>query len=232
VNTGKAAVALATHIRAQGYAARAHSLRFEQLAMIPHAVAAGLGELGKHGSLISRKLGSCFRLSAVTTDLPLAIDAPISHGVEDLCANCNLCTNYCPGEAIGSEKIAIRGVERWFVDTEKCAPYWGSHYSCGVCLAVCPFNGRSFDGRYKPLLADLIKSHPAPKWKAELQENLQEPWSHVEPPRSRPSGWRNNVRGEGEVAVLMQGIPKEGLPQTVYTIRSMMGLNKDGDPNV
>lgn len=44
--------------------------------MIPHAHAAGLGELGKHGSLISPELGPNFRLGMVTTDLPLAENSP------------------------------------------------------------------------------------------------------------------------------------------------------------
>ena len=32
--------------------------------MIPHAIEAGLGQLGKHGSLINERLGCSFRLSA------------------------------------------------------------------------------------------------------------------------------------------------------------------------
>ena len=70
-------------IRARGYAARAHTLRDEQLAMLPHAYAAGLGELGKHGSLINRELGCSFRIGVVTTELPLAVDSPREDGIQD-----------------------------------------------------------------------------------------------------------------------------------------------------
>ncbi len=62
-------VELAEWIRERGYAARAHTLRDEQLAMLPHAYTAGLGELGKHGSLINRELGCAFRIGIVTTEL-------------------------------------------------------------------------------------------------------------------------------------------------------------------
>ena len=41
------------------------------LTMIPAAIAAGFGELGKHGSIINPEFGSSFRLSAILTDAPL-----------------------------------------------------------------------------------------------------------------------------------------------------------------
>ena len=227
VAVGRAEVAVATWLQDRGHDARPHSLRFEQLNMIPHAVAAGLGEMGKHGSLIHRTLGSSFRLAAVTTDLPLAIDGPEDHGVERLCANCTMCVSYCPGEALGHEKAVIRGDERWFVDTERCAPYWGSHHACGVCLAVCPFNARGFDGAFKSELTALVRSKPAPEWKAELQATLEEPWATVDPPTVREPGWRNQVRRRADLTDLIHGIPREGLPAEIYRIRELMGLRVD-----
>lgn len=223
---GKIATGLATFIRERSYPARAHSLRFEQINMIPHAIACGLGELGKHGSMINRALGCSFRLSAVTTDLPLAVDAPVNHGVEDFCANCSMCVNYCPGDAIIHEKQDVRGIRKWVVETEKCAPYWGSYDACGICLAVCPFNSRGFDGRYKASVIDTIKSHPKDAWRAELAAGLQTPWHGVERPAEPGTrGWRNDVRGKGASAILMQGIPQSGLPEPVYDIRALMGID-------
>lgn len=90
------AVDLAKHVRDRGYPARAHTFRKEQLSMLPHAHAAGLGELGKHGSLINRELGCCFRVSVVTTDLPLEEDYPRLEGVNEICINCNMCVNILP----------------------------------------------------------------------------------------------------------------------------------------
>ena len=48
-----------------------HGPDADALLMIPAALAAGLGELGKHGSIINKKFGSNFRLAAVSTELPL-----------------------------------------------------------------------------------------------------------------------------------------------------------------
>ena len=54
---------------------------------VPHA--AGLGELGKHGSLINNELGSSMRFSTVLTDMPLVADKPVDFGADDFCMSCN-----------------------------------------------------------------------------------------------------------------------------------------------
>ena len=120
---GRIAVELGKYIRARGYPARAQTFRFEQINLLAHALAAGLGELGKHGSLINRELGCSFRLSAVTTDLPLVEDAPRDWGVDDFCTSCNMCVKFCPGDAILDDKQDVRGIVKWVIDTEACAPY-------------------------------------------------------------------------------------------------------------
>ncbi len=212
---GRIASAVAEMIRARGYPARTHTLRFEQINMLPHAVAAGLGEVGKHGSLINRRLGCSFRLAAVTTDLPLGVDTPRSEGVEDFCMSCHMCVNYCPGDAISDEKAEVRGTERWIVDTEACAPYWGTYYACGMCLVVCPFNSIGFGGRHRESLVQTVKAIDLPRWRAELAAGLQEPWSLVERPSEFPEGWRMEVRGKGEGAVTFRGVPPDGVARAV-----------------
>lgn len=224
---GEVAVKLAEYVRSRGYPARAHSLRFEQLMMLPHARAAGLGELGRHGSLINRALGCSFRLASVTTDLPMALDAPIDEGVDDICTNCNVCTEHCPGDAISAQKQDIRGEKRWLVDTELCAPYWGSYYSCGICLEVCPFNAKSRDGEYKQSFVERMKSINIEERRAELNSGLQEPWQYVEKPAQHGPGWRNKVKGKGETAILLGGVPLKGLPPEIYDLRETMGMQRD-----
>lgn len=171
------AVDVATFIRGRGYAARAHTLRDEHLAMLPHAYAAGMGELGKHGSLINRDLGSSFRVSIVTTDLPLAMDSPRIEGIDDFCTKCQMCVNYCPGDAIDNEKQEVRGVHKWVVDTEKCAPYFATYYACAVCLKVCPWNASAFGGGYKQAFIDTIKRTDRDELRSELQAGAQQAWS-------------------------------------------------------
>ena len=223
-NAGDTAVKLAEYIRNRGYVARAHSLRFEQLVMLSHANAAGLGELGRHGSLINRELGCSFRLACVTTDLPMSIDKAIDEGIDEVCANCNMCTKYCPGGAISADKQSIRGETRWLVDTELCAPYWASHHSCGICLEVCPFNANAINGKYKKSFVERMKEIDPKERKAELDAGLQSPWQYVEKPEEKEAGWRNRVKGKGETAILVGGCPVKGLPDEVYKMRERMGM--------
>lgn len=126
--------------------------------LTPAALAAGFGELGKHGSIINRELGSSFRLSAVYTDLPLLEDEPVDIGAEDFCLNCQICVNACPPQAIRHDKQTVRGDEKWYVDFDRCFPYFAETFGCGICIAVCPW---SKPGR-GPLLSDkMIKRRNA-----------------------------------------------------------------------
>lgn len=108
--------------------------------LIPAAIEAGLGELGKHGSMIHRRFGSNFRLAAVLTNAPLVADACDDFGAGDFCLNCRICSDACPPDAIAPEKVLVRGEKRWYVDFDKCLPYFNEASSCAICLAVCPFS--------------------------------------------------------------------------------------------
>lgn len=137
----RAAMRLANFIRAHGYDAHAHQGPWAgALNMIPAALACGFGELGKHGSIINRRLGSSFRLAAVTTALPLVADPPDAFGADAFCTRCQVCRNACPPDAIFDLKQLVRGVEKWYVDFDKCIPYFNETYGCGICIAVCPWS--------------------------------------------------------------------------------------------
>ena len=132
---------LRNFILSQGYFAKAFQGPYATaLNFLPAAIAAGLGELGKHGSLINRKYGSSLRLSAVTTDMPLIADAPDEFGADDFCMRCQACANACPPDAIFKEKQLVRGVEKWYVNFDKCIPYFGETLGCALCLAQCPWS--------------------------------------------------------------------------------------------
>ncbi|GAB5458798.1 MAG: hypothetical protein Hens3KO_18280 [Henriciella sp.] len=108
--------------------------------LIPPALESGFGELGKHGSIINREYGSSFRLAAVFTDLPLEPTQAQNFGAEDFCLNCNICVTECPADAITHNKQPVRGETRWYVDFDKCFPYFAETYGCGICVAVCPWS--------------------------------------------------------------------------------------------
>lgn len=110
------------------------------LNMIPAAIEAGLGELGKHGNMINQEFGSNFRLSAIATDMPLAIDQRVTFGGDEFCTSCKVCTNACPPGAISDKKQMVRGTRKWYVDFDKCIPYFGEALSCGICMAKCPWS--------------------------------------------------------------------------------------------
>jgi len=132
---------LANRIRERGYYAAAKTgPNTEDVMMIPAAIESGLGELGKHGSMIHRRLGANFRLSAVMTDAPLTADSPEEFGVDEFCSRCQVCTRECPPDAIAPEKQLVRGERKWYVDFDKCIPYFIESKTCGICLAVCPWS--------------------------------------------------------------------------------------------
>lgn len=137
----RAAAMLGNWIRQQGYSAHAHAGPWAgSLTLIPAALACGFGELGKHGSIINRQLGSMLRLSAVVTDMPLVKDAPEEFGADEFCTRCQVCINGCPVDAISDDKQYVRGVRKWYVDFDRCIPYFNETHGCGICIAVCPWS--------------------------------------------------------------------------------------------
>ena len=138
---GSTAKRVANLIREQGHFAEAKTGPMtEDVLMIPPAIEAGLGELGKHGSMIHHRFGANFLLSMVMTDLPLENDAPNIFGADAFCLNCQVCSNACPPDAIFRKKQVVRGDTKWYVDFDKCLPYFVDNETCGICLAVCPWS--------------------------------------------------------------------------------------------
>jgi epoxyqueuosine reductase QueG len=76
----------------------------------------------------------------VLTDVPLSPDSPIDFGADDFCTKCQACTNGCPPQAISAEKQLVRGERRWYVDFDRCLPFFNEHQGCAICLSVCPWN--------------------------------------------------------------------------------------------
>jgi ferredoxin len=165
-----AAVQVAMFISGLGYSARAHHLRDNQALLVPLAVDAGLGELGRSGVLLTREFGSSLRLAAVTTDLPLAVDGPVDLGIQRFCETCSLCAHGCPAGAIPTgEKIALRGVKRWKLAAGRCYHYWRQVGSdCALCLLACPWSRPDNQTRH------LRPHHPEPLLDAATVEHVRQ----------------------------------------------------------
>ena len=141
IRAARAAKTVAGWMRTKGWEAEAVTGPMTgALAMIPPALACGFGELGKHGSIINPEFGASFRLSAVLTDAPFAATTARAHGVDDFCQSCRICEDACPPEALSAEKKTVRGVEKWYVDFDKCLPFFNQTHGCAICIAVCPWS--------------------------------------------------------------------------------------------
>lgn len=153
-----AALQLTMFIRGLGYSAQAHHLEDNQVLLVPLAVDAGLGELGRSGVLLTREFGSSLRLAAVTTDLPLTVDGPVDLGIQRFCSTCTMCARGCPAGAIPTgEKTALRGIKRWKLAAGRCYHYWRQVGSdCSLCLLACPWS------RPDKLTRHLRPRHPEP----------------------------------------------------------------------
>ena len=139
---------LSTFIRNLGFKVIDCSLNDVALS-IPMAMQAGLGDLGRHGILITPQFGPRLRLEKVITNLPLVADTPIDFGVTEFCTVCKKCADSCPSQAITFGKRTtepnsvsnVAGELKWRINAEKCRMYWArANKSCTICRACCPYN--------------------------------------------------------------------------------------------
>jgi epoxyqueuosine reductase len=143
-----AALRLEGMIKYLGYPARAHTPNTGyDLLNPPHAIEAGLGEIGRTGFCITPELGGNMRTAVITTSLPMKIDRPIDFGVAAFCNKCKLCATSCPSGAISDadspDGMVIRGYEHWFINNGACYNFWRETLGpmgCRMCVATCPYS--------------------------------------------------------------------------------------------
>jgi epoxyqueuosine reductase len=112
---------------------------------------AGLGFVGKHTNLISRKLGNWFFISEIITRLELEPDVSETNH----CGKCTRCITACPTNAITApfeldarKCISYLTIELKGSIPEELRPAIGNRiYGCDDCLAACPWNRFAREGR-------------------------------------------------------------------------------------
>ena len=135
---GPLTMELTAFIRTLGYNVQVSGPTWHYGPMIPMFVAAGLGQLGANGQLLSPHFGSRARLQIVYTDAKLTYDEPIDYGIHQFCQECKVCVDRCPGRALMPDKVWYRGVEKNKLVFKRCRPVMARYEGCGVCMKVCP----------------------------------------------------------------------------------------------
>jgi epoxyqueuosine reductase len=136
--------ALAQWLRNRGYKARPETFEGESL-HIHYGVAAGLGQLGMNGQLLTPQAGSRCRINILTTDAPLDFDAPVDYGIEGVCDKCQICVRRCPVGAIPNRRKEYRGVTKAKLNTKRCLPVMLQTEGCSICMKVCPVQRYGLD---------------------------------------------------------------------------------------
>lgn len=117
---------------------------------------AGLGFIGKHTNVISRRFGNWIFLAEILTTVALVPDAPETNH----CGKCERCLAACPTNAITApfELDARKCISYLTIELKgpiplELRPAIGNRiYGCDDCLAACPWNRFAQEGR-------LMQSH-------------------------------------------------------------------------
>lgn len=163
------------------------------------AVKSGLGWMGKHSNVLSKKTGSFYFIAELIIDLDLEYDTPVT----DHCGSCTACIDACPTQAI---------VEPYRVDGSKCISYFtielkeaipeavkGSFddwvFGCDVCQDVCPWN-RFSKSHSEPLFDPNPKllSYSKKEWEEITQEVFSEVFKKSAVKRTKYSGLLRNIQ--------------------------------------
>ena len=148
-----------------GYRGIAQNTRNYDTVLVPLAVDAGLGEVGRQGYLIAPRFGARVRVFATLTDMELVPDKPVSLGIDEFCQRCKKCSDACPSRSIpAGEKTITNGIRRWKLDEDSCFEYWSKiGTDCSICMAVCPFS-RPDTFSHKLVRTMLERSLVARRW--------------------------------------------------------------------
>jgi ferredoxin len=137
---GEITIQLTEYLKSLGYKSEAHHPFGGKLLFPPHAVAAGLGIMGRNGLVITPEYGPRQRWAIISTDAE--IPPPPQNDLkvlEDYCKDCGACIRGCKGGA-AYEKPVIHNNSPAIthIDRSKCIDSLINNNYCSYCLKVCP----------------------------------------------------------------------------------------------
>ena len=136
---------IASYLRNKGYNSMAGPAIGGDTNYVALAQSAGLGEIGKHGMLITNAdYGVSHRISVIYTDITNLPKSKVNNHtwIKDFCNECNRCINACKANAIYDEAI-----DKSSIDQKKCATPFANEYGCSGCIKECSF----FNGNYEKI---------------------------------------------------------------------------------
>lgn len=129
------------------------------------AVAAGIGQMGLNGSVVTEEYGIHQRFVAIVTNADLQADE-VKEGLAKACADCERCLNVCPTGALKKEKLTqltIAGKQVTYLPVEANRCDWATKF------ALIPEEGNIYVGNQTHVpcpdeitpenLADALRQH-------------------------------------------------------------------------
>jgi len=158
----------------------------------------GLGFIGKHTNLISRRLGNWIFLAEIITSLELEPDTP----EKNRCGSCTRCMTACPTTAITApfQLDARRCISYLTIELRgsiplELRPAMGVRvFGCDDCLEACPWNRFAHEGRLMKAHARAGLAQPDLLELLALDEaGFERRFAGTPIARARRSGLRRNV---------------------------------------
>ncbi len=163
------------------------------------AAKSGLGWIGKHTNLITKKAGSFYFIAELIIDLELDYDTPVT----DHCGSCTACIDACPTQAI---------VQPYVVDGSKCISYLTielkeeipSHFKhtyndwvfgCDICQDVCPWN-RFSQSHNQPLFtpSNELLNYSKKQWEEITKDVFNSIFKKSPVKRTKYEGLKRNIQ--------------------------------------
>lgn len=136
---GEITIKMAEYLKSLDYKSEAHHPFGGKLLFPPHAVAAGLGIMGRNGLVITPEFGPRQRWGIITTDADIPkLDKPNFIDMEEFCKNCGACIKNCKGAAAYEVPIEREDGRITHIDRSKCILSIMENNYCSYCLRICP----------------------------------------------------------------------------------------------